>query len=87
VGRIRKLAMGPEYVGAFTVGDQLLWGAAERCAACCASCWMHNLPLEKAPPALFLWNPEETSGYPRCRLTTQWGHCPRSGILPELRHY
>ncbi len=29
VGRIRKLAMGPSYVGAFTVGDQLLWGAAE----------------------------------------------------------
>ena len=29
VGRMRKLAMGPEYVGAFTVGDQLLWGAAE----------------------------------------------------------
>ncbi|WP_026970550.1 aspartate-semialdehyde dehydrogenase [Aliagarivorans marinus] len=29
VGRIRKLAMGPEYVAAFTVGDQLLWGAAE----------------------------------------------------------
>ncbi|WP_338439967.1 aspartate-semialdehyde dehydrogenase [uncultured Aquabacterium sp.] len=29
VGRIRKLAMGPAYVGAFTVGDQLLWGAAE----------------------------------------------------------
>ena len=29
VGRIRKLAMGPQYVGAFTVGDQLLWGAAE----------------------------------------------------------
>jgi aspartate-semialdehyde dehydrogenase len=29
VGRIRKLAMGPEYVTAFTVGDQLLWGAAE----------------------------------------------------------
>ncbi len=29
VGRIRKLAMGPHYVGAFTVGDQLLWGAAE----------------------------------------------------------
>ena len=29
VGRIRKLAMGPGYVGAFTVGDQLLWGAAE----------------------------------------------------------
>lgn len=29
VGRIRKLSMGPEYVSAFTVGDQLLWGAAE----------------------------------------------------------
>ena len=29
VGRIRTLAMGPEYVGAFTIGDQLLWGAAE----------------------------------------------------------
>ena len=29
VGRLRKLAMGPEYVGAFTIGDQLLWGAAE----------------------------------------------------------
>ncbi|MDB5999110.1 MAG: asd [Rhizobacter sp.] len=29
VGRMRKLAMGPEYLGAFTVGDQLLWGAAE----------------------------------------------------------
>ena len=27
--RIRKLKMGPEYVSAFTVGDQLLWGAAE----------------------------------------------------------
>jgi aspartate-semialdehyde dehydrogenase len=29
VGRIRKLAMGPRHVGAFTIGDQLLWGAAE----------------------------------------------------------
>ena len=29
VGRVRKLAMGPRYVGAFTIGDQLLWGAAE----------------------------------------------------------
>jgi aspartate-semialdehyde dehydrogenase len=28
-GRLRKLAMGPEYLSAFTVGDQLLWGAAE----------------------------------------------------------
>ena len=29
VGRLRKLAMGGTYLGAFTVGDQLLWGAAE----------------------------------------------------------
>ena len=29
VGRIRKLLMGPEYLTAMTVGDQLLWGAAE----------------------------------------------------------
>ncbi|MEF8752727.1 MAG: aspartate-semialdehyde dehydrogenase [Accumulibacter sp.] len=29
VGRLHKLAMGPEYLAAFTVGDQLLWGAAE----------------------------------------------------------
>jgi aspartate-semialdehyde dehydrogenase len=29
IGRLRKLAMGEEYLSAFTVGDQLLWGAAE----------------------------------------------------------
>lgn len=29
VGRLRKMLLGPEYVTAFTVGDQLLWGAAE----------------------------------------------------------
>ena len=29
VGRLRKLAMGSQYLSAFTVGDQLLWGAAE----------------------------------------------------------
>ncbi|MGA2096692.1 MAG: aspartate-semialdehyde dehydrogenase [Candidatus Acidiferrum sp.] len=29
IGRVRKLKIGPEYLGAFTVGDQLLWGAAE----------------------------------------------------------
>lgn len=29
VGRLRKMKMGPEYLSAFTVGDQLLWGAAE----------------------------------------------------------
>jgi aspartate-semialdehyde dehydrogenase len=29
VGRLRKLNIGPEYLTLFTVGDQLLWGAAE----------------------------------------------------------
>ena len=29
VGRVRKLALGDDYLGAFTIGDQLLWGAAE----------------------------------------------------------
>jgi aspartate-semialdehyde dehydrogenase len=29
VGRVRKLPMGEQYLSAFTVGDQLLWGAAE----------------------------------------------------------
>ena len=29
IGRVRKLRLGNEFLGAFTVGDQLLWGAAE----------------------------------------------------------
>jgi aspartate-semialdehyde dehydrogenase len=29
IGRLRKLSMGGKYLAAFTVGDQLLWGAAE----------------------------------------------------------
>jgi aspartate-semialdehyde dehydrogenase len=29
IGRLRKLNMGPQFLTAFTVGDQLLWGAAE----------------------------------------------------------
>jgi aspartate-semialdehyde dehydrogenase len=29
IGRLRKLSMGGQYLCAFTVGDQLLWGAAE----------------------------------------------------------
>jgi aspartate-semialdehyde dehydrogenase len=29
IGRVRKLSLGPGYLAAFTVGDQLLWGAAE----------------------------------------------------------
>src|ERR1700721_3868333 len=29
IGRLHKLTLGPQFLGAFTVGDQLLWGAAE----------------------------------------------------------
>lgn len=29
IGRVRKMKMGPQYISAFTCGDQLLWGAAE----------------------------------------------------------
>ena len=29
IGRVRKMKMGPQYLSAFTCGDQLLWGAAE----------------------------------------------------------
>jgi aspartate-semialdehyde dehydrogenase len=29
IGRLRKMTLGPSYLAAFTVGDQLLWGAAE----------------------------------------------------------
>ncbi len=41
VGRLRKLNMGPEYLSAFTVGDQLLWAPPSHCDACCAS-WLDN---------------------------------------------
>ena len=34
VGRLRKMNMGPEYLSAFTVGDQLLWGRQSLCAGC-----------------------------------------------------
>mgnify|MGYP003694127075 CR=1 FL=1 len=45
VGRLRKLAMGPEYLGAFTVGDQLLWGAAEPLRRDAADpAWLGNIP-------------------------------------------
>ena len=39
VGRLRKLNMGSQYLGAFTVGDQLMWGLPNRCVACCGFCW------------------------------------------------
>ena len=41
VGRIRKMNLGPEYLTAFTVGDQLLWGAAE------PVCRMLNILLQR----------------------------------------
>ena len=50
VGRLRKLSMGPQYLGAFTVGDQLLWAPPSRCAACCASRWPKPDPV-RAPRA------------------------------------
>ena len=34
IGRLHKLKLGPEYLGAFTVGDQLLWVRPSRCGAC-----------------------------------------------------
>jgi aspartate-semialdehyde dehydrogenase len=43
IGRLRKLHMGGEYLTAFTVGDQLLWGAAEPLRR------MLRILLERAP--------------------------------------
>ena len=51
VGRLRKLSMGPQYLGAFTVGDQLLWAPPSRCAACCASRWPKPDPGSRAAQA------------------------------------
>lgn len=42
VGRLRKMAMGDDFLNAFTVGDQLLWGLLSRCAVRCASFWPRN---------------------------------------------
>ncbi len=44
VGRLRKLNMGPEFLSAFTVGDQLLWGLQSHCAVCCVSWRNVGLP-------------------------------------------
>lgn len=41
IGRIHKLKLGPEYLGAFTVGDQLLWGAAEPLRRMLGILWEH----------------------------------------------
>jgi hypothetical protein len=42
---------GPDYLGAFTIGDQLLWGAPSRFGACCGSC-SSDEPALKLPAAL-----------------------------------
>lgn len=44
VGRLRKLNMGPEFLSAFTVGDQLLWGLRSHCAGCYVSWRNAGLP-------------------------------------------
>ena len=52
VGRLRKMKMGPEYLSAFTVGDQLLWGAAEPLRR------MLSILPEKEPesPSTYSWD-------------------------------
>jgi aspartate-semialdehyde dehydrogenase len=49
VGRLRKLAMGPEYLAAFTVGDQLLWGAAEPLRRMLSILREHAEPRSRGP--------------------------------------
>jgi aspartate-semialdehyde dehydrogenase len=46
VGRLRKLNMGPEFLSAFTVGDQLLWVLRSHCAACYVN-WRNGLLMIK----------------------------------------
>jgi aspartate-semialdehyde dehydrogenase len=43
---------GPEYLSAFTVGDQLLWGPRSRCAACCES-FSRTDPKRRPRPLFF----------------------------------
>jgi aspartate-semialdehyde dehydrogenase len=49
VGRLRKLAMGPQYLAAFTVGDQLLWGAAEPLRRMLSLLRAHAEPRSRGP--------------------------------------
>ena len=51
IGRLRKMAMGPEYLAAFTVGDQLLWGAAEPLRRV-LRLLLNKLPMPADQPAL-----------------------------------
>ncbi|MEP7316905.1 MAG: aspartate-semialdehyde dehydrogenase [Sphingomicrobium sp.] len=52
IGRLRKLSMGPQYLSAFTVGDQLLWGAAEPLRR------MLRIVLEHSPRKTYAAAPE-----------------------------
>ena len=64
VGRLRKLSMGPQYLGAFTVGDQLLWAPPSRCAACCASRWPKPDPVRARAQARRRVGRQGTCGCP-----------------------
>ena len=55
VGRMRKLAMGPEYLGAFTIGDQLLWGAAEPLRRMLRILLTHGLTVDARNGAVIVW--------------------------------
>ena len=72
VGRLRKMAMGERYLGAFTVGDQLLWGAAEPLAA------------HAAHPARALKRPRV--GLSRCRLATSACRSLRTALSANVSH-
>ncbi|MGE0803796.1 MAG: aspartate-semialdehyde dehydrogenase [Lautropia sp.] len=50
IGRLRKLTLGPGYLGAFTVGDQLLWGAAEPLRRMLRIALEHDAQLHKLAP-------------------------------------
>jgi hypothetical protein len=53
VGRVRKLALGEDYLGAYTIGDHSCGARPSRLGACCASCWNSDfLSAGSAPQAL-----------------------------------
>ncbi len=76
IGRVRKLAMGGEYLSAFTVGDQLLWGAAEPL----------RRMLENFARRLNLLVAMATGN--RVPLTgAKFGHCESGGIEGRLQQW
>ena len=88
VGRLRKLAMGGEYLAAFTVGDQLLWGAAEPLrrmlrilleAGVGAGASRARPAGRKAPSAPEL--PVRRPQFPRDCITSSWPAAGRSDGL------